>query len=45
MAVQEYLDRQDTYNLDFTLRIEENWTVFEIYVNNWVVVINDIEWK
>lgn len=45
MNVQEYLDRQDTYNLDFTLRIEENWTVFEIYVNNWVVVINDIEWK
>lgn len=45
MSVQEYFDRQDTYKLDFTLRIEEDWTVFEVYVNNWVVVINDIEWK
>ncbi|MDE5807274.1 MAG: FimB/Mfa2 family fimbrial subunit [Muribaculaceae bacterium] len=45
MNPQEYLDRQDTYKLDFTLRIEEDWSVFEIYVNNWIVVINDIEWK
>lgn len=45
MSDQEYLDRQDTYNLDFTLRPEEDILVFEIYVNNWRVVVNNIEWK
>ena len=44
MDDQEYLDRQDTYTIDFTLRVEENWSVFEIYVNNWIVVVNDIIW-
>ncbi|MDE6273143.1 MAG: FimB/Mfa2 family fimbrial subunit [Muribaculaceae bacterium] len=45
MDDQEYLDRQDSYSLDFKLRVDEKWAVVEIYVNDWLVVVNDVEWK
>lgn len=42
---QEYLDRQDTYYFTFSLRIEEDWIHVSIYINDWLIIKNDIEWN
>lgn len=45
MPDQEFLDRQDTYYITYRLRVEEDWLHISVYVNNWLVIKNDIEWK
>lgn len=41
MADQEYLDRQDEYNLTFFLDEFGNWATSMIIINSWSVVLND----
>lgn len=43
MADQEYLDRQDEYNLTFFLDEFGNWASSMIIINSWSVVLNDTE--
>ena len=38
---QEYLDRQDDYNLVFFLDKNENWANSFIYINSWKVVLQN----
>lgn len=45
MDPQEFLDRQDEYSVELILPSDELWHGLEIYINNWVIVYNDIEWK
>lgn len=45
MDDQEFLDRQDEYDVELILPSDETWHGLEIYINNWVIVYNDIEWK
>jgi len=40
---QEYLDRQDDYNLVFFLDKNENWANSFIYINSWKVVLQDTD--
>ena len=40
MSNQEYLDRQDEYNMTFFLDESERWVNAYIYINSWRVVIN-----
>lgn len=40
MSNQEYLDRQDTYDLVFFLDENNNWASSSIYVNSWRVVLS-----
>ena len=40
---QEYLDRQDDYNLVFFLDKNENWANSFIYINSWKVVLQNEE--
>lgn len=44
MDFQEYLDRQDTYDFSYQLRIEEDWIHVSVYVNDWLIIKNDVEW-
>lgn len=44
MPLQEFLDRQDTYYLTYQLRVEEDWIHLSVYVNDWLIIKNDIEW-
>lgn len=41
MDDQEYLDRQDSYNLVFFLDEKANWLATTIYINSWRVVLNN----
>lgn len=41
MSDQEYLDRQDEYNLTFFLDEHGNWLTSKIIINSWSVVLND----
>lgn len=41
MSNQEYLDRQDTYDLVFFLDEANNWLASTIYVNSWRVVLSN----
>lgn len=41
MSDQEYLDRQDEYNLTFFLDEFGNWATSMIIINSWSVVLND----
>jgi hypothetical protein len=41
MADQEYLDRQDEYNMTFFLDEDGNWLSSSIIVNSWRVVFNN----
>ena len=41
MSNQEYLDRQDEYNMTFFLDKDSNWLSTSIIVNSWRVVLND----
>ena len=40
---QEYLDRQDEYNLTFFLDDNNNWVSSSIIINSWRVVLSDVE--
>ena len=44
MSDQEYLDRQDEYNMTFFLDESESWMNAYIYINSWKVVLqyNDL---
>jgi hypothetical protein len=39
MADQEYLDRQDEYNMTFFLDERDRWYDAYIYINSWRVVL------
>ncbi len=41
MAAQEYLDRQDEYNMTFFLDEDGSWLSASIIVNSWRVVLNE----
>ena len=41
MDNQEYLDRQDEYNMTFFLDNDRNWISTIIYVNSWRVVLSN----
>jgi hypothetical protein len=41
MSNQEYLDRQDEYNMTFFLDEDGDWLSASIIVNSWRVVLND----
>lgn len=43
MKDQEYLDRQDEYNLVFFLDDRGSWVSTQIIINGWKVVLNDVE--
>ena len=43
MSNQEYLDRQDEYNLTFFLDEFGNWAAGVVIINSWSVVINDTD--
>jgi len=43
MGDQEYLDRQDEYVMTFFLSEGEKWMSSYIYVNEWKVVLNDVD--
>lgn len=43
MDDQEYLDRQDEYNLTFFLDEDNNWLNTSIIINSWRVVLSDVE--
>ena len=41
MSNQEYLDRQDEYNMTFFLDEDGDWLSASIIVNSWRVVLNN----
>ena len=41
MDDQEYLDRQDEYNMTFFLDEDDRWVNSFIYINSWKVVLQD----
>lgn len=43
MTDQEYLDRQDEYNMTFFLDDQDNWLASSIIINSWRVVLNNEE--
>ena len=43
MSDQEYLDRQDEYNMVFFLDENDRWVNSTIYINSWKVVLGSIE--
>ncbi|MCI6212238.1 FimB/Mfa2 family fimbrial subunit [Bacteroides heparinolyticus] len=43
LSEQEYLDRQDEYNLVFFLDDRGSWISSQIIINGWKVVLNDVE--
>lgn len=43
MDDQEYLDRQDEYNLTFFLDENNNWLSASIIINSWHIVLSDVE--
>ena len=43
MPDQEYLDRQDEYNLTFFLDDNNRWVNSTIIINSWRVVLDDVE--
>lgn len=45
MTDQEYLDRQDEYNLTFFLDEGNNWLSSSILINSWRVVLSEEEMK
>lgn len=45
MDDQEYLDRQDEYNMTFFLDANDRWASSSIIINGWKVVLNDTDLK
>lgn len=43
MDDQEYLDRQDEYNMTFFLDENGEWNKIYIYINKWKVVVNEAD--
>lgn len=43
MTDQEYLDRQDVYELVFFLDSDLEWLSTHIFINSWKVVLSDVE--
>lgn len=43
MEDQEYLDRQDDYNMVFFLDDQDRWIKTFIYINSWKIVLQDAE--
>lgn len=43
MSNQEYLDRQDEYNMTFFLDDDRHWLATSIIINSWRVVLNDVD--
>lgn len=43
MSDQEYLDRQDEYNMTFFLDKEDRWVSSSIIINSWRVILDDID--
>ena len=43
MDNQEYLDRQDEYNMTFFLDEDDHWVDSFIYINSWKVVLNNAD--
>ena len=43
MSDQEYLDRQDEYNLTFFLDENNHWISSSIIINSWRVVLSETE--
>ncbi len=43
MRPQEYLDRENTWNMIFFLDSDNRWVQVSIIINDYVVRINDIE--
>lgn len=43
MSNQEYLDRQDEYNMTFFLDENDQWISSSIIINSWKVVLDDVE--
>jgi hypothetical protein len=43
MDNQEYLDRQDEYNMTFFLDENDHWVDSFIYINSWKVVLNNAD--
>ncbi len=44
MPAQEYLDREDSWEMIFFLDSEKNWLKTHIVVNDWVVRLNNIDY-
>ena len=45
MTDQEYLDRQDEYNMTFFLDENNRWASSSIIINSWKVVLDDVDLK
>ena len=45
MTDQEYLDRQDEYNMTFFLDEDMHWVSSYIYINSWKVVLSDVDFS
>lgn len=45
MSDQEYLDRQDEYNMTFFLDDDMHWINTHIYINSWKVVLSDVDFE
>lgn len=45
MTDQEYLDRQDEYNMTFFLDENDHWASSSIIINSWKVVLDDVNLK
>ena len=43
MDDQEYLDRQDEYNMTFFLDENDRWVNTSIIINSWHVVLQDVD--
>lgn len=43
MSDQEYLDRQDEYNMTFFLDETDRWASSSIIINSWKVVLDDVD--
>lgn len=43
MTDQEYLDRQDEYNMTFFLDENDNWASSTIYINGWHIVNQEVD--
>ena len=44
MDEQEYLDREDSFTVHLVLDEQEQWVKMQIYVNDWIIVLQSIEW-
>lgn len=43
MSDQEYLDRQDEYNMTFFLDEQNQWINSVILINSWRVVLSNVD--